>query len=208
MQNRLHEYGGKKHENFISRLLVRPLEAYRVAIWGFIRNPQAVLLLAACPTPKSDRLLGACDLVRVLVWFAAFGVAAGCATTAPDALSPYRVEGDAIPGPLVPAPGDAARGRDVLLGRDGNCLLCHAVPEAGGRFMGNLALPLSGVGARLSAGQLRLRIVDSTRLSRNTIMPSYYRVDGLNKVAAAWRGRPVLTAQQVEDTIAYLLTLR
>jgi sulfur-oxidizing protein SoxX len=126
----------------------------------------------------------------------------------PGAWEPYRVEGDAIPGPLVPAPGDAARGREVLLGRDGNCLLCHAVPESGGRFMGNLALPLSGIGARLSAGQLRLRIVDSMRLNPQTIMPSYYRVDGLNKVAAAWRGKPVLTAQQVEDTIAYLLTLR
>ena len=123
-------------------------------------------------------------------------------------LSPYRVEGDAIRGPLAPAPGDAARGRDVVLGRDSNCLLCHAVPEAGARFMGNLAPPLAGVGARLSEGQLRLRIVDSMRLNRDTIMPSYYRVDGLNQVGAAWRGKPVLTAQQVEDTVAYLLTLR
>jgi len=74
--------------------------------------------------------------------------------------------------------------------------------------MGNLAPPLVGVGARLGEGQLRLRIVDSIRLNPQTIMPSYYRVDGLNRVAAAWRGKPVLTAQQVEDTVAYLLTLR
>ncbi len=74
--------------------------------------------------------------------------------------------------------------------------------------MGNLASPLGGVGARLGEGQLRLRIVDSMWLNSQTIMPSYYRVDGLNNVAAAWRGKPVLTAQQVEDTIAYLLTLR
>ena len=141
-------------------------------------------------------------------WCAVIGAVAGCATMAPDGLAPYRVEGDAIREPLVSAPGDAARGRDVLVGRDGNCLLCHAVPETGARFMGNLALPLSGVGARLSAGQLRLRIVDSMRLNRDTIMPSYYRLDGLNQVAEAWRGRPVLTAQQVEDTVAYLLTLR
>ena len=146
--------------------------------------------------------------MRLLGWLAVLGALAGCATSARDALTPYRVEGDAIREPLVPAPGNAARGRDVLLGRDGNCLLCHAVPETGGRFMGNLALPLSGVGARLSAGQLRLRIVDSMRLNPDTIMPSYYRVDGLNQVAAAWRGKPVLTAQQVEDTVAYLLTLR
>ena len=74
--------------------------------------------------------------------------------------------------------------------------------------MGNLAPPLGGVGARLGEGQLRLRIVDSMRLNPQTIMPSYYRVDGLNRVAAVWRGKPVLTAQQVEDTVAYLLTLR
>jgi len=74
--------------------------------------------------------------------------------------------------------------------------------------MGNLAPPLAGAGARLDEGQLRLRIVDSMRLNPQTIMPSYYRVDGLNRVAAAWRGKPVLTAQQVEDTVAYLLTLR
>ncbi len=146
--------------------------------------------------------------MRLLGWFAVLGAVAGCTTGLPDALAPYRAEDDAIGAPLTPSPGDAARGREVLLGRDGNCLLCHAVPEAVGRFMGNLAPPLSGVGARLSEGQLRLRIVDSTRLNRDTIMPSYYRIDGLNQVAEAWRGKPVLTAQQVEDLVAYLLTLR
>ena len=146
--------------------------------------------------------------MRALVWFAALNVAAGCATTTPGAWVPYLVEGDAIRGPLATMPGDAARGREVVLSRDSNCLLCHAVPEAGVRSMGNLAPPLNGVGARLGEGQLRLRIVDSMRLNPQTIMPSYYRVDGLNRVAAAWRGKPVLTAQQVEDTVAYLLTLR
>ena len=146
--------------------------------------------------------------MRLTAWFAALAAVAGCATAAPDTLAPYRVEGDVIREPLTATPGDAERGREVLLGRDGNCLLCHAAPETGARAMGNLAPPLSGVGARLSEGQLRLRIVDSMRLNRDTIMPSYYRMDGLNQVAAAWRGKTVLTAQQVEDTIAYLLTLR
>lgn len=148
--------------------------------------------------------------MRLLGWFAVLGAVAGCATGLPDALVPvpYRAEGDTIREPLASTPGEAARGRDVLLGRDGNCLLCHAVPEAGGRLMGNLAPPLTGVGARLSEGQLRLRIVDSMRLNRDTIMPSYYRIDGLNQVAEAWRGKPVLSAQQVEDVVAYLLTLR
>ena len=118
------------------------------------------------------------------------------------------MDGDAIRDPLVSAPGDPERGREVLLGREGNCLLCHVAPETGARFMGNLAAPLSGVGVRLTAGQLRLRIVDSRRLNPDTIMPSYYRIDGLNRVAEAWRGKPVLTARQVEDTVAFLLTLR
>jgi sulfur-oxidizing protein SoxX len=148
--------------------------------------------------------------VRFTGWLAVLAVA-GCAATVPegtDAPAPYRVEGDAIRLSLSGAPGDAARGREIVLARDFNCLLCHAVPEAGGRAMGNLAPPLNGVGARLSEGQLRLRIVDSLRVNRETIMPSYYRTAGLNRVAADWRGKPILTAQQVEDTVAYLVTLR
>lgn len=135
----------------------------------------------------------------------------GCAASAPEGANgpePYRVEGDAIRTSLSGATGDPARGREIVVARDFNCLLCHAVPEAGGRAMGNLAPPLNGVGARLSEGQLRLRIVDSLRVNRETIMPSYYRTAGLNRVAADWRARPILTAQQVEDTVAYLLTLR
>jgi L-cysteine S-thiosulfotransferase len=146
--------------------------------------------------------------VRLPVWFAALAVVAGCANTAPGAWRPYRAEGDAIHGPLAAAPGDAERGREIVFGRDSNCLLCHAVPEPGARAMGNLGPPLRGAGARLSEGQLRLRVVDSIRLNPHTIMPSYYRVDGLNQVAAALRGKPVLNAQQVEDVVAYLLTLR
>ena len=141
-------------------------------------------------------------------WFAVLGVVAGCGSVAPGGLVAYRVEADAIREPLAPVPGDAARGRDVVLGRDANCVLCHAMPGTGGRSMGNLGPALSGVGARLNAGQLRLRIVDSVRLNRDTIMPSYYRIDGLNDVAEPWRGKPVLTAQQVEDAVSYLLTLR
>ena len=140
--------------------------------------------------------------------FAIVAAVAGCATAATDALLPYRVEGDAIRERFAPAPGDAARGKDIVVGRDSNCLLCHAVPDSGVRFMGNLGPPLDGVGARLSEGQLRLRIVDSMRVSPGTIMPAYYRVDGLTRVARELRGKPVLTAQQVEDTVAYLQSLR
>ena len=135
-------------------------------------------------------------------------LACACACAAPDAPVGYRVRGDAIPEPLSQAPGDAARGREIVMGRDGNCLLCHAVPETGARFMGNLAPPLSGVAARLDAGQLRLRIADSMRVNPETIMPSYFRTEGLSQVAEPFRGKPILSAQQVEDAVAYLLTLR
>lgn len=145
--------------------------------------------------------------MRVPAWGLLCAAMAGCAVAAPQALVPYRVDGDAIHAPLA-SPGDPARGRDIIAGRDANCLLCHAVPETGVRFMGNLAPPLSGVGARLSAAQLRLRIVDQSRLNPETIMPSYYRIEGLTRVSAAYRGKPVLSAGQIEDVVAYLQTLK
>lgn len=133
---------------------------------------------------------------------------AGYAVAAAPAFEPYRIESDAIHAPLGAATGDPVRGREVMTGRDANCLLCHAVPETGIRFMGDIAPPLSGVGGRLSEGQLRLRIVDQSRLNPDTVMPSYYKIDGLVRVASAYRGKPVLTAQQIEDVVAYLKTLK
>ena len=136
----------------------------------------------------------------------AASLAAGCAAFGSD--ESFEVKGDAIATPLTKTPGDPARGRAVVAGRDGNCLLCHAIPETGEKFMGNVAPPLSHVGSRLSAAQLRLRIVDPTRVNRDAVMPAYYRVAGLDSVARDFAGKPILTAQQIEDTIAYLQTLR
>src|SRR5215831_11339570 len=119
----------------------------------------------------------------------------------------FDVAGDAIPKALTAEPGDAARGRSVVVNRyQGGCTLCHEVP--GETRFGNIAPPLAGVGAKLSAGQLRLRVADSTRVSPDTPMPAYYRTQGLTQVAGAYRGKPVLTAQQVEDVVAYLVTLK
>lgn len=146
--------------------------------------------------------------MRVPAWGLLCAATAACAVAAPQALVPYRIDGDAILAPLSAQAADPQRGRDIIAGRDANCLLCHAVPETGQRFMGNIAPPLSGIGARLSAGQLRLRIVDQSRLNPETVMPSYYRVEGLSRVAAAWRGKPILSAAQIEDVVAYLQTLK
>ena len=122
---------------------------------------------------------------------------------------PYRVQGDGIPQPLTAVAGDAARGRAIVANRQlGLCLLCHAGPLPEERFQGNLAPDLAGSGTRWSEAQLRLRIVDAGRINPDTIMPAYYRIDGLNNVAPAVRGKPILDAQQVEDVVAYLRTLK
>jgi sulfur-oxidizing protein SoxX len=121
----------------------------------------------------------------------------------------YAVVGDAIPKSLTGTKGDPAKGRAIVANRQvGLCLLCHSGPFPEERFQGTLAPDLSGAGKRWSAGQLRLRIVDSARINPTTIMPPYYRIDGLSNVAPAFAGKPVLNAEQIEDVIAYLLTLQ
>jgi len=121
--------------------------------------------------------------------------------------SSFEAVGDAIPKPLTGETGDAGRGRSIVVNRDqGGCTLCHEVP--GETRFGNIAPSLAGVGARFSIPQLRLRVADSSRVNPNTPMPPYYRTEGLTQVAAAYRGKPVLTAQQVEDVVAWLATLK
>jgi len=116
---------------------------------------------------------------------------------------------DAILESLTGAKGDPARGRAIVASRQvGLCLLCHSGPFPEERFQGNLAPDLRGAGARWSEGQLRLRIVDSGRINPATIMPAYHRTEGLTRVAPAWRGKTILSAEQIEDVVAFLLTLK
>jgi sulfur-oxidizing protein SoxX len=123
-------------------------------------------------------------------------------------LRSYAVIGDAIPDSLTGKPGDAARGRALARDRSSTCILCHSGPFPEEKFQGDLAPGLAGAGSRWSEGQLRLRLVDASSLNAATIMPSYYRVDGLDRVGPAWRGKPILSAEQIEDLVAYLATLR
>jgi sulfur-oxidizing protein SoxX len=124
-------------------------------------------------------------------------------------LRPYTIVGDAIPASLTGAAGDPARGRAIVPDRRlGACLLCHTGPFPEERFQGTLAPDLAGAGSRWSEGELRLRLVDASRLNPDTIMPPYYRVDGLTRVGKAWRGKPILTAEQIEDVVAFLVSLR
>jgi sulfur-oxidizing protein SoxX len=121
----------------------------------------------------------------------------------------FQVVGDAIPASLTGAPGDATRGRAIVTTRQrGLCLLCHSGPFPEERFQGDLAPSLAGAGARLTEGQLRLRLVDGRRLNPATIMPAYYSTEGLVRVGRAWQGRTVLSAEEIEDVVAFLVTLR
>jgi sulfur-oxidizing protein SoxX len=140
-------------------------------------------------------------------WLAMTAFALPCATPA-QTLRNYAVVGDAIAVSLTGAPGDAKRGRALVLARTSTCILCHSGPFPEEKFQGDLAPGLAGAGSRWSEGQLRLRLVDASSLNPATIMPSYYRVDGINRVGPAWRGKPILSAEQIEDMVAYLMTLR
>ena len=116
--------------------------------------------------------------------------------------------GDSIPASLTGAKGDPARGREIVANRQvGLCLLCHSGPFPEERFQGDLAPDLRST-ARLTEGQIRQRIVDSTRINPQSIMPAYYRSEGLERVAPAYRGKTILTAGQIEDVVAYLTTLK
>jgi sulfur-oxidizing protein SoxX len=141
------------------------------------------------------------------VRFAAGLVAAWCAVGLASG-GAARAQ-DSIPASLTGAPGDPARGRAIVTNRQlGLCLLCHSGPFPEERFQGNLAPDLAGAGTRWSEGQLRLRIVDSRRINPATIMPAYHRADGLTRVAPAWRGKPILSDEQIEDVVAFLTTLK
>ncbi len=132
------------------------------------------------------------------------------ATLALQASVAFTVVGDGIPQPLTAQPGDMARGRAIVANRQtGLCLLCHSGPFPEPHAQGNLAGNLNGTGSRFNAAQLRLRIADARRLNPASLMPSFHVPASDNqRVGRAFQSQPVLDAQQVEDVVAYLLTLR
>ncbi len=145
----------------------------------------------------------------VLICCVGAGAEEGLGAGAEAGLRPYAVVGEAIPDSLTGMPGDAARGKAIVTSRQtGLCLLCHSAPLPEEKFQGTIGPDLKGSGSRYSEGELRMRMVDSRRLNPDTIMPSYYRLDGLERVAPAFRGKTVLSAEQIEDVVAFLKTLR
>lgn len=135
------------------------------------------------------------------------------ASSSVAALEPYTVwkrENDAVFSPLNGLLGVAARGKRLVVARDkGNCLACHLMPIAEEPFHGTLGPPLIGIGTRLAEGQIRLRIIDEKLLNPGTIMPGYYRhPNEFRRIADDNYQQTILTAQEVEDIVAYLLSLK
>jgi L-cysteine S-thiosulfotransferase len=124
-------------------------------------------------------------------------------------IASFTVAGDAIEAALENRSGNALRGEAVVRNREtGNCLICHEIPDRRERFQGEIGPPLAGVGLRLTPGQIRLRVVDPTRVNAAAIMPAYHRVHGLTNVDPRHAGRPVLDAQEIEDVVSYLSGLK
>jgi sulfur-oxidizing protein SoxX len=147
-------------------------------------------------------------LAKPLVHIALLAALALPGMAAAEGLVPYQIVGDGIAESLTGTPGDAARGRALVLDRATTCILCHSGPFPETRFQGDLAPDLAGSGTRWSVSQLRLRLVDASHFNPETIMPSYYRIDGLERVGRNWNGKPILSAAEIEDIVAYLATLR
>lgn len=126
-----------------------------------------------------------------------------------EGLVPYTItDGVAINASLTGVAGDAATGRKLAINRKkGNCLACHAMPIPEQDYHGETAPSLYGVGKRLSEGELRMQIVNSKVTNENTMMPSFYRTVGYNRPNKKFIGKTILSAQEVEDVVAYLLTL-
>ena len=119
------------------------------------------------------------------------------------------IVGDAIIVPLSDLRGSAEQGEKIFAARDaGHCVLCHQVSGLDAPFQGNIGPPLSGIGDRLSPAQIRLRIADASLLNAQTIMPSYYLIEGLHRVDERYRGRTALSGAQIEHLVAYLAQLR
>ena len=146
--------------------------------------------------------------VRALVVFAAL-VATAAWNAGAQELVPYRIVGDEIPIPLTGTPGNPDRGRLTLIDPENvTCLICHAIPIAGQPDQGEIGPALAGIGSIATPGQLRLRLVNPKALNPDTIMPAYYRTEDLNRVLDLYRGKPIYTAQQIEDVVAFLAALK
>ena len=134
---------------------------------------------------------------------------AACQKEPARLISPDDIQGDALPQPLSDIKGDADQGKVIFSARDrGHCVLCHSVDGLDAEFQGNVGPNLTGVGNRLSEGQIRLRIADYQEIKPGALMPSYYRTHGFSQVGEVYRGKTVLTGQDIEHLVTYLVSLK
>ncbi|MEM8950172.1 MAG: sulfur oxidation c-type cytochrome SoxX [Pseudomonadota bacterium] len=129
---------------------------------------------------------------------------------AEEAVAYEIVDETSIPEPLTGKPGDPDKGRETFINRKlGNCLGCHAVTELEAEpFHGEVGPPLDGVADRYEEGELRLQVVNAKVVNPDTIMPGFYVTEGLHRVAEKFEGKTILSAEEVEDIVAYLMTLK
>lgn len=153
------------------------------------------------PMPSAESRFSVRMLLLAMLWLAAMpGIAGDCAE--------FRIVGDAVPEPLAGLEGDPLRGRDLARTVDGgDCTLCHRMPLPDRHSHGTVGPSLDRVGARLDADQIRLRIAAPSRLDPNSVMPSYCTTDHRYRVALGFVGEPILSAQEIEDLVAWLDTL-
>lgn len=147
-----------------------------------------------------------------LFFFFSLLVIAPAQTSADDTYPYYEwsAENYEIRLPLGGLKGDAKRGQQIAGNQSrGNCLACHLMPIPDEPFFGNLGPPLTGIGSRQSAGMIRLHVVDQSKFNPETVMPGYYRRPSqLNRVASGLEGKTWLNAQEIEDVVAYLVSLK
>lgn len=148
-------------------------------------------------------------LLRATACAAAVVVLVAGAARADQQIAINIVDGTSIPKSLTGKPGDPAKGREVAINRRlGNCLACHTLPVPEQPFHGEIGPDLTAVANRMSEGELRLRVVNPKVVNEDSFMPAFFRHDGLHRVMKDFEGKTILTAEQVEDVVAYLLTLK
>ena len=151
--------------------------------------------------------------IRIIAALAAgIGMATGAAAVAQESveLVKFMVDDESsIAQSLTGKPGDAVAGRQAAINRkQGNCLACHVMPIPEQPFHGEIGPDLAGIASRYSEGELRLRVVDSKIINPDSFMPAFYKNEGFHRVLKKFQGKSILTAEQVEDIVAYLLTLK
>ncbi|MHA1546132.1 MAG: sulfur oxidation c-type cytochrome SoxX [Alphaproteobacteria bacterium] len=146
--------------------------------------------------------------IRTLALAAILAGTAGVA--AADQHPKLKIVDDGVPVSLTGQAGDAASGMKIMINRkQGNCLACHVISKMSNQpFHGEIGPSLDGVAGRYNEAQFRLILANSKKVFDGTIMPAFYRDEGFSRTAKKFKGKTILSAKQIEDVIAFLLTMK